>query len=123
MLPTVRRELLIPPRPQGGCEHLVTFLDVRLHDPGADPPLLSHYPYKLASQHQTTRSCEARGGMAARQGWLAGWPFPRDRISCKAARGRGPSGGSMQRCPPFTHPTPSYLHLTRRFVPSAPPST
>jgi snRNA-activating protein complex subunit 3 len=47
---------------QGGCEHLIVFLDVRAHDPAIDPPLIAQYPYKIAdpgASLRRKRDCEA----------------------------------------------------------------
>ena len=64
---------LPPVTVQGGCEHLLSFVDVRLHDPGADPPLLSQYPYKLASSmHVVTHTCEVGAGGVAGGGGVTG---------------------------------------------------
>jgi len=55
---------------QGGCEHLVVFLDVRTHDPAIDPPLISQYPYKIAdpgASLRRKRDCEACGLRFARK--------------------------------------------------------
>jgi hypothetical protein len=55
---------------QGGCEHLLVFLDVRAHDPAIDPPLMSQYPYKIADPGAAVRrkrECEACGLKFARK--------------------------------------------------------
>jgi hypothetical protein len=55
---------------QGGCEHLIVFKDVRLHDPTVDPALISQYPYKLSTPSATLvvhRHCEACGLRVARR--------------------------------------------------------
>ncbi|KAL4449459.1 hypothetical protein ABPG77_007103 [Micractinium sp. CCAP 211/92] len=53
---------------QGGCEHLLTFQDVRIFDPSCDPPLRQHYPFRLtAPQHTIIRDCEVCGTRAAKR--------------------------------------------------------
>ena len=55
---------------QGGCEHLIIFQDVRRHDAGVDPPLLSQYPFKVANpgaEMAQKRHCEACGLRIARK--------------------------------------------------------
>eukprot|EP00887_Chlorella_sp_A99_P003248 scaffold9.g3248.t1 len=54
--------------PPGGCEHLVSFQEVRAHDAAADPPLLSDFPFRLArSHHVVTRNCEVCGQRPAKK--------------------------------------------------------
>jgi len=46
---------------QGGCEHVVVIKDVRVHNPDADPPLVSQYPFKIGAPGawlQQYKSCE-----------------------------------------------------------------
>ncbi|PSC69390.1 snRNA-activating complex subunit-like isoform X2 [Micractinium conductrix] len=53
---------------QGGCEHLLSFLDIRLYDPSCDPQLRRHYPFRLTHpQHMHMRDCEVCGTHAARR--------------------------------------------------------
>jgi hypothetical protein len=53
---------------QGGCEHLLSFQDVRLFDAGCDPPLRRHYPFRLCPpQHMIIRDCEVCGARVAKK--------------------------------------------------------
>ncbi|EFN60081.1 hypothetical protein CHLNCDRAFT_133386 [Chlorella variabilis] len=53
---------------QGGCEHLLTFMDVRLFDAACDPPLRRHYPFRITPpQHLVMRDCEVCGGRVAKR--------------------------------------------------------
>lgn len=74
LYPSQPPDRLTPPRllcasrgVQGGCEHAVVFQDVRLHDPEADPPLLSQYPFQLQPPTAQPRDCEVRPRCAALQ--------------------------------------------------------
>ncbi|KAL4855237.1 snRNA-activating protein complex subunit [Chlorella vulgaris] len=53
---------------QGGCEHLLTFQDVRLFDGSCDPPLRRQYPFRITPPQQLMmRDCEVCGCRVAKR--------------------------------------------------------